>query len=65
MILQQNSTNALFHKIENYVTHDTLKPIHFVIFDSHINYANLIWGHNSNFKLRIITLHENFFEYYK
>ena len=32
-----------------------LKAIYFVILDSHINYANLIWGQNTNSKLRIIT----------
>ena len=34
--------NALLFKIRNYVNFNTLKSIYFVIFDSHINYANLI-----------------------
>ena len=34
---------------------NTLKAIYFVIFDSHINYASLIWRQNPNSKLRIIT----------
>ena len=33
-----------------------MKAIYFLIFDSHINNANLIWGQNPNSKLRIITL---------
>ena len=33
-----------------------MKVIYFAIFDSHINYANLIWGQNPNSKLRVTTL---------
>ena len=28
----------------NYVNKHILRTIYFAIFDSHINYANLIWG---------------------
>ena len=48
--------NVLLYKIRNYVSFNTLKVIYFAIFDSYINYANLIWGQNPNSKLRIITL---------
>ena len=48
--------NALLFKIRNYVNFNTLKSIYFVIFDSHINYANLIWGENVNSAFRIVTL---------
>ena len=51
-----NRANTLLCKIRNYVSFNTLKAIYFAIFDSHINYANLIWGQNSNFKLRVTTL---------
>ena len=34
---------------------NTLKAMYFVIFDSHIDYANLIWRQNPNSKLSIIT----------
>ena len=33
-----------------------MKSIYFAIFDSHINYANLIWGQNINSAFRIVTL---------
>ena len=33
-----------------------MKAIYFAIFDSHINYGNLIWGQNPNSKLRVTTL---------
>ena len=51
-----NRANALLYKIRNYVSFNTLKTIYFAIFNSHINYANLIQGQNPNFKLRVITL---------
>ena len=51
-----NRANALLYKIRNYVSFNTLKTIYFAIFDSHINYANLIWGQNPNSKLRVTTL---------
>ena len=51
-----NWDNALLFKIKNYVNFNTLKSIYFVIFDSHINYANLKWGQNVNSAFRIVTL---------
>ena len=50
-----NEANTLLYKIKKYVIFNTL-IIYFVIFDSHRNYANLIWGQNTNTKLSIITL---------
>ena len=44
IVTKLNRANALLCKIRNYVCFNTLKAIYFVIFDSHINYANLIWG---------------------
>ena len=51
-----NRANALLFKINNYVNFNTLKSIYFAIFDSHINYANLIRGQNRNSTFRIVTL---------
>ena len=51
-----NRTNALLFKISNYVNFNILKSIYFATFDSHINYANLIWGQNINSGFRIVTL---------
>ena len=50
-----NRANALLYKIRNYISFNTLKAICFAIFDSHINYANLIWGQNPSSKLIVIT----------
>ena len=38
----------MLFKIRNFVNVKTLKTIYYTIFDSHINYANLIWAQNSN-----------------
>ena len=46
IITKLNRENVLLYKIRNYVTFNTLKAIYFPIFDSHINYANLLWGQN-------------------
>ena len=51
-----NRANALLFKIRNYVNFNTLKSIYFAIFDSHINYTNLIWGQNVHSAFRIATL---------
>ena len=56
IVIKLNRTNTLLSKIRNYVSFNTLEAIYLAIFDSHINYAYLIWGQNPNSKLRIITL---------
>ena len=50
-----NRVNALLFKIRNYVNFNTLKSNYFAIFDSHINYANLICAQNVNSAFRIVT----------
>ena len=51
-----NRANALLFKIRNFENIIILKTIYFAIFDSHINYANLVWAQNSNVISRIPTL---------
>ena len=43
-----NRVNALLFKIRNYVDQKVLRSIYFASFDSHLNYANLIWAQNFN-----------------
>ena len=54
--IKLNRANALLSIIRNYVNKLTLRTIYFAIFDSHINYANLIWGQNLHSLSRIIIL---------
>ena len=42
-------------KIRNYINEEVLRSIYFSIFDSHLNYANLIWTENSSAIQRIFT----------
>ena len=58
IVKKLNRANALLYKTRSYVSFNTLNAIYFAIFDSHINYANLIWRQNLNSKLRIITSQE-------
>ena len=51
-----NRANALLFTIRNYVNKHILRTIYFVIFDSHINYDNVIWDQNLHALGRIIIL---------
>ena len=54
-----NRAKTLLYKIRNYASFNSFKAIYFAIFDSRINYANLIQEQSPNSKLRIITLQKN------
>ena len=56
MVIKLNTASTLLSEIRNFVSFNTLKAIYFAIFDSNINYTNLIWGKNPNTKLWIINL---------
>ena len=53
--IKLNRANALF-TIRNFVNGLILRTIHFAIFDTHLNYANLIWGQDLNTVSRIVIL---------
>ena len=57
-----NKAHALLIKIRNSVNIIILKTIYFAIFDSHINYENLVWVQNSSAMSRIITLQKKVIE---
>ena len=54
--MKLNRANALSYTIRNFVKRHILRTIYFVIFDTHLNYANLIWGQNLNAVSRIVIL---------
>ena len=54
--MKLNRSNALSYTIRNLVKRHILRTIYFVIFDTHLNYANLIWGQNLNAASRIVIL---------
>ena len=54
--IKLNRADALLFTTRNYVNKHILRTIYFAIFDSHINYANLIWGQNLHALSRILIL---------
>ena len=56
IVVKLNRANALLFTIRNYVNKHILRTIYFAIFDSHINYAYLLWGQNLHALSRIIIL---------
>ena len=54
--IKLNRANTLLFTIRNYVNKHIVRTIYFAIFDSHINYANLIWGQNLHAVTRIVIL---------
>ena len=54
--IKLNRANALLFKIKNFININTLKTIYYAIFDSHINYANVIWAQNFNAVNRVSIL---------
>ena len=44
IVIKLNRANALLFKIRNFVNVDTLKTVYYAIFDSHINYVNVVWA---------------------
>ena len=41
-----NRENAMLYKVRDFVNANILKSIYYALFESHINYACLKWGHN-------------------
>ena len=56
--IKLNRTNALLFKIRNFVNVNTLKTIYYAIFESNINYVNVIWAQNFNTVNRVSILQE-------
>ena len=57
-VITLNVANALLFKIRNFVNVNRLKTIYCAIFDSHINYANVIWAQNFNAVDRVSILYK-------
>ena len=39
-----NWANAMLYKVRDFVNANVLKSIYYALFESHINYACIIWG---------------------
>ena len=56
----RNVASSHLFTFRNYVNNCILRNIYFAIFDSHINYANLIWDQNINTVNRIVSFNFEF-----
>lgn len=52
--------NGLLYKIRNYVSQKVLRTIHFAIFDSDSNWADLVWDQTFNAIQQIVILQKNY-----
>ena len=48
--------NAMLYKVRDFVHAEILKSIYHALFESHINYACIIWGQNGCTTIRLFIL---------
>ena len=53
IMIKLKKADALLYKIRASVNLSTPKSIDVVIFEAHLNYANLVWAHNTNTLQRV------------
>ena len=53
--IKLNRSNAMLYKVREFASTDTLRSIYYAIFDSYINYSNLVWDQNTN-AIKCITI---------
>ena len=46
--IKLNKVNAMLYKVRQFVNQRTLISIYHAIFDSHLNYASIVWGHTKS-----------------
>ena len=51
-----NRANAMLYKVRDFVNANILKSIYYALFESHINYACIIWGQNISTVNRLYIL---------
>lgn len=53
IMIKLKKADALLDKIRASVNLSTPKSVYFVIFEAHLNYANLVWAQNTNTLQRV------------
>ena len=53
------TANAMLSKIRHYLDKKTLLSIYYVIFESHLSYASLVWAQNSSLVKSFLFLKKN------
>ena len=51
--IKLNKANAILSKVRHYVNESTLKSIYYAIFESHFNYASIVWAQKMNSSNRL------------
>ena len=53
--IKLNEANAMLYKVRQFVNEKTLISIYHAIFDSHLNYAFIVWGQTKPSINRVFT----------
>ena len=53
--IKLNKANAMLYKVRQFVNEKTLISIYHAIFDSHLNYASIVWGQTKTSINRVFT----------
>ena len=56
IVIKLNRANSILSKLRHFVQSSTLKSIYHAIFDSHFNYASIVWAQGVNFQNRLFLL---------
>ena len=56
VVIKVNRASEMLYKVREYLSTNSLKSIYYAIFDSHLNYGNLVWGQNINAIERLTIL---------
>ena len=54
--IKLNKANAMLYKVRQFVNQRTLISIYHAIFDSHLNYASIVWGKTKSSINRVFTI---------
>ena len=50
IVIKLNRANSILSKLRYFVQSSTLKSIYHAIFESHFNYASIVWAQGVNFQ---------------
>ena len=54
--IKLNRANNMLFKVREFRNTKILKSVYYAIFDCHLNYANTVWGQNTNLMNRLIIM---------
>ena len=54
--IKLNRANAILSKLRHYINIQTLRSVYYSLFESHFNYANIVWGQKINSSHRLFLI---------